>query len=357
MLDKDYNRNGKLLPAGSVIVKVNGQPADEFARSLQNKMHLQVDAMLHKLYLQQLLCINPGTDGWDIEVRLPDGTTGQVRVSAYPGYRNLQPSGDGKANVIARELDGSTGYLRIFSFEGRYMNEDNRAIQSFMDQSRGGYRKLIVDIRGNGGGEEDYWANLLVKPLLQQPAVYEQTGSVKKQFFIRFGIRFSLYQKFVNSTLTNKKRYDVTEVAKTEHAGLDPAQWDTFKVTKTFRPANRFSFDGKVYLLADSGTFSAADSFTAAVRKLKLGTVVGTNTAGGDCAYMEPYRYALPNSGLMFKLETDMNFNEEGQVNEIYGTAPDVLLEPSAYPTAYPAGYEKEDLMKDEWIKWVMQDR
>lgn len=69
---------------------------------------------------------------------------------------------------------------------------------------------------------------------------------------------------------------------------------------------------------------------------------------------MEPYRYALPNSGLLFKLETDLNLNAEGQINEIHGTSPDLLLSSSRYPTPYPISYEPEVLKKDEWIHRIM---
>lgn len=354
VLQRDYQPTTTLFPAGSVIVKVNGMEVDDYAKSLQTRLHLVWDVALQKVYLQQLLSADPGSEGWAIEAVRPDGTVAKGNFPAYKGYKQPYPAEEHDSNVITRELDSDTGYIKIFSFGGQFKENDHQIIQEFMQGSQGKYSKLIVDLRRNGGGDDDYWADNLVKPLLKEAVDYEQSASVKKSFFERFGLRFRLYKSMVDSTLTNGDRYDVTEVKKEEAQGTDKEEWDTFKVTKHWQPENTFPFDGKLYVLVDSDTFSAADSFTVAVQKLGLGSVAGTNTAGGGCVYMEPYRYALPNSGLLFKLETDLNLNAEGQINEIYGTSPDLLLSSSRYPTPYPISYESEDLMKDEWIRRIM---
>ncbi|KAI7253024.1 hypothetical protein KC345_g11423, partial [Hortaea werneckii] len=343
-----------LFPEGSIIVRVNGMDVIDYVKSLQTRLHLAWDSALHQVYLQTLLGADPGSGAWVIEAIRPDGTVAKGDFPVYKGYEAAYPAEQHESNVITSELDPQTGYIRIFSFAGVYKKQDHLVIQEFMKHSGGKYRKLIIDLRRNGGGDDDYWADNLVKPLLKAPVDYEQSARVKKSFGERFGLRFRLYKQFVNSTLTNKDRYNVTEVNKLPPAGANEAEWDTYMVTKHWQPEDSFPFDGKLYVLIDGDSFSAADNFTAAVRKLGLGTVAGTNTAGGACVYMEPYRYALPNSGLLFKLETDLNENAEGLINEIYGTAPDVLLDVSRYPAAYPAGYEPEALKNDTWIRQVM---
>ncbi|WNS46319.1 S41 family peptidase [Paenibacillus sp. MMS20-IR301] len=354
VLKQDYYAGESLFPAGSVIKRVDGLAVEAYAKSVQTRLHLAWDAELHQVYLQTLLGADPGTGAWLIEAVRPDGTVARGDFPVYQGYKPPYPDDQQDSNVITRELDGQTGYIKIFSFAGD-KEQDGRAIQEFMQQSAGKYSKLIIDLRRNGGGEDDYWADNLVKPLLQAPVDYVQSASVKKSFLERYGLRFRLYKQLVSSTLTQRDRYDVTGVTREYLPDLDSAEWVTYRVTKHWEPENSFPFNGKLVVLVDNDSFSAADNFTAAVRKLGLGTVAGTNTGGGACVYMEPYRYALPNSGLMFKLETDLNRNAEGQINEIYGTQPDVLLESSRYPTAYPAGYDPEELKQDEWVRKVME--
>ena len=72
-------------------------------------------------------------------------------------------------------------------------------------------------------------------------------------------------------------------------------------------------------------------------------------------AFFPPWYFELPNSHVMFKLEIEMAFNPDGTINEIYGTRPDFELETSTYPTSYPESSEKEDLLNDQWIQWVLK--
>lgn len=357
VLDRDYKLYSAVYPAGSVIMKVNGLPVDDYVRSLQTGTHLAVDAQLSKLFTHQLLTVDPGPEGWSVELVRPDGTTQTGRFPAMDGYKPPYPLEGPQDNVIVRELDSQTGYIRVFSFLSLFKDQDFRTIQDFMKSSGGRYKKLIVDVRRNGGGEDDYWADNLVKPLLKEPAAFERTSSVRNSFLDRYGIRFKLYKKWVGSTLTDKERYGVAHVEKLESSGPDQEKWSAYRVRKELKPENSFPFDGRLYVLADSETFSAADNFVETVQALKLGTVAGTNTAGGASVYMEPYRYALPNSGIIFKLETDLNRNKEGQINEIHGTMPDVWLESSRFPNAYPQGYGREELLRDKWIGWAMSQK
>lgn len=349
VLVRDYSpASGMTYPAGSVITKVNGLPVDDYVKSLQTRFHLQMDPQSDKLFIQQLFCIDPGNPSWEVQLTLPQGTEAVGNFPVSGGYKEPYETGLARENVMVRELDERTGYIRIFSFGNGQMDTDRQTIEGFMNQARGRYEKLIIDIRNNGGGEDDYWANLLVKPLLQSPVTFAETGSVRQGFLDRYGWRFTWYRQLVKSTLTNKDRYNVTNVREIPDNRVMQGNWATFQVTRSLKPERTWGFQGKLYLLANSGTYSAADHFAAAVRQLKLGTVVGTNTAGGSSVFMEAYRYALPNSGLIFKLETDLNWNADGQINEIYGTMPDVWLEPS-----YSDNYETSGLLNDPWIDWV----
>ncbi len=347
VLKREYSPvSGTVFPAGSVITAVNSQPVDEYVKSLQARFHLQMDAKLNKPFLQQLFCIAPENDYWDVELLLPEGTKTLGQFPVLNGYKDPYTWSRGTENVEVRELAGQTGYIRLHSFGKEKMDADRRIIDEFMNQANGRFNKLIIDVRNNSGGEDDYWTNLLIKPLLKAPVKLVETGNVREGFLERYGWRFALYRRLVNSTITNRDRYDVTDVRKSpEPTGL-PADWGAFQVTRTLQPERTWDFQGKLYVLADARTYSAADHYTAAIRQLKLGTVVGTNTAGGSSVFMESYRYALPNSGILFKLETDLNWNAEGQINEIYGTMPDIWLDSTNDGLSVPLG-------EDPWVEWV----
>jgi hypothetical protein len=55
---------------------------------------------------------------------------------------------------------------------------------------------------------------------------------------------------------------------------------------------------------------------------------------------------------MIFRVETEMVINPDGSVNELFGTPPDI--EPEVADP--PKSITKEDLLKDEWIKKVINE-
>jgi hypothetical protein len=55
---------------------------------------------------------------------------------------------------------------------------------------------------------------------------------------------------------------------------------------------------------------------------------------------------------MAFRVETDLLINPDGSINELYGTPPDIEL-PGTWP---PRSITKEDLLKDEWIRTVIDE-
>lgn len=214
--------------------------------------------------------------------------------------------------------------------------------------------KLIIDLRGNTGGELTYWMDLLIRPLLKETKEYTQTTAVKKEFFHNFGIRYPIYRYIYNNDLLDRKSHHITDVKKISKESLDSNQWIVYEITKKLTPNNTFPFNGQVYILVDNDSVSSADSFVSGVRELKLGTVIGTNTYGWGNAFISPITFSLPNSGLMFQMDIELAYNADGLESSIYGTKPNIVLEPSKYPTTYPASYELEALLSDEWIHWCI---
>lgn len=53
---------------------------------------------------------------------------------------------------------------------------------------------------------------------------------------------------------------------------------------------------------------------------------------------------------MMFRVETDLVINPDGSYNEMTGTKPDIELPPGDLP----ASVTEEELLKDEWIKKII---
>jgi len=68
--------------------------------------------------------------------------------------------------------------------------------------------------------------------------------------------------------------------------------------------------------------------------------------------YIEPPVLRLPESGIIFRVETELVINPDGSFNELFGTPPDIELEPADLPKSIT----KEELLKDEWIKKIIDE-
>ena len=104
--------------------------------------------------------------------------------------------------------------------------------------------------------------------------------------------------------------------------------------------------------MMNRGCFSATDDILNAIKRIGMATLVGRNTGGGAAGYVSPTAIVLPASGMIFRVETDLVINPDGSIDELFGTPPDIEL-PVADP---PKSITKEDLLEDEWIKWILAD-
>ena len=127
-------------------------------------------------------------------------------------------------------------------------------------------------------------------------------------------------------------------------------------IKKTFTPQKPFNFDGDIFILMNRDTLSAADSFVSAMKQLKLATLVGTPSGGWGNHYSQPWLFSLPNSGLTFQMDIELAYNADELPTSIFGTQPNILLNPSDYPGPIPADFEIETLLTDPWIAQIMQE-
>jgi C-terminal processing protease CtpA/Prc len=107
-----------------------------------------------------------------------------------------------------------------------------------------------------------------------------------------------------------------------------------------------------MYILLDGGTGSAADEYVNAAQRIGLATLAGQSTAGSCGPYFNPVMVRLPASGMVFVLEADLMLNQDGSVNEIVGTRPDMELAPCLLPEKVT----KEELLHDEWVRKIIAE-
>jgi C-terminal processing protease CtpA/Prc len=286
--------------------------------------------------------------GWIVEFRKPDGKVWQTFVSYRKGAAESKSSfiaGD-RDNCACVELNESTGYIRIKQFSWVHRQEDHQEIRRFIANAKGGYDTLIIDLRHNLGGSPNYFYENLIEPLVKETVTFSHVTGLKRRWLSDKSPEFIERHRLRNSL-------DVYEIAveevepPTEYDGKD---WIFYEVTHEIEPKDPYDFNGDIYVLIDHRSFSAADNYANAVKRIGYAKLAGVNTAGGTAGYVAPSMITLPNSGMKFRVETDLVINPDGSINEIVGTPPDIRL----LPTSLPAGLTREALLEDTWIQKII---
>jgi hypothetical protein len=211
--------------------------------------------------------------------------------------------------------DGDIADLRIPSFTGDdlpHWIED-----AFRTLRERGTKKLIIDLRGNGGGEDSYGV-MLVSCLMDAPFRYADRATVKT-------ITWSFQDHWDAKPLSPEQ---LAHIRKCLTPNPDGGYFITAELQDCLgeqQPA-KLPFRGEVFILTDGATFSTAADVCAVIHHLKRATFIGEETAGayeGNNSGTEP-TVTLPNSKARFGLPLSSSWNAVGSDDgRRHGTIPD----------------------------------
>jgi hypothetical protein len=209
-------------------------------------------------------------------------------------------------------LEGDVGYLRIpsMSSSSEFVEGLVGALHGFADT-----QTLVIDVRGNGGGSRDALRALL--PCLMESeeaqrivnvAAYrlppqtkrgETEGYMQNRYI--YPLSYSRWTEDERETIEALRSEFVPDWTLPEGEFSD---WHYF-VLSAAEPAKRYS--GRVFLLIDTGCFSATDIFIGAFAGAANVTMIGTTSGGGSGRSQGS---ELANSGLSV-LEAALRFARE----------------------------------------------
>ena len=306
---------------GSEILAVNGRPAgtllNQFYQYISSDGYNQTfkPYVLNTGLFASYYMLAVGMDSTAQQLTLRDSTgrvrtltfrarPGTIKVSAdsvekrvipasKPRKRKPNPSElneEQPRTITFSERDSSVAVLIINSFSGGGQQDFFR--QSFRAFARRkGIKNLIIDVRGNLGGNSATSVRL-VSYLVDKPfQAYTQVDALVRQV----SFNRHLGWKFWRFWLRNFFTYRTTE--------------GTFRrkgVTGLTKPTGRNGFRGQVFVLTNGGTFSAASIFASLAKQNAAArvTVIGRETGGGayGCnAFTSPYM-TLPETGVQLRL-------------------------------------------------------
>lgn len=234
--------------------------------------------------------------------------------------------GDGTAsrssaeNLNFKNINEDTAYVRIRSFMTENIEKDREKLSAWFAENAD-KKNVIIDITGNGGGNDSYWMNLIIAPNIEDTLRYSSYfitpyGEDSREQFAVNGVRVENLSPDVDKLL------ELPQINKEDLSGAKYFGKTSYAVEPVHE---KKSCSGRFFLLVDNRVSSASDGFARFCRETGFATVVGHRT-GGDSGGGNVFIAKLPVSGLLMKYRARNSLNGDGSSNVEFGTTPDVEI-------------------------------
>ncbi|MCB0493941.1 MAG: hypothetical protein KDC93_16165 [Cyclobacteriaceae bacterium] len=272
------------LQVGDEIVTINDQSIPEISSSIFD--HISADGFIPTGKYQQVgtnfsfyyqLYVGRGTHDYQLAIRDANDELKCVAVAGVP-WDKLKYEEE-KQLPLSLTIHPNYALLDIRTFDSRTITQSGQNYYSFLESSfkelkDKRVRNLVMDLRHNGGGDDNYGATL-VSYFTKEDFRYFESIEVTEH-----------YDGYGNVKLSNGKRL------MTSHKGLDVWQ------------PHPSRFNGNVYVLIDGFSFSTCADVATVLHHHQLATFIGEETGGGYDGNTSgnSLSLVLPNSGIRINI-------------------------------------------------------
>ena len=343
VLNNNLQRNNIILPRGTILTKFDGLPFTQVIDSLGK--FIPNDGY-NEIYLHQTMSNRGAFGAW---LRLTEGlkktyelnyldSTGQEQMIHFntleprkrdstkrpllPDIRERFRRREHREERLfeARSMQIDTGLSAAYMTVNTFNN--GNALHSFFKSSfrqlkKENIRHLIIDIRGNGGGNVNHSTYLTKMLVVSSFKIADSLYATTKRSKYRHHIQYNWFTGIFMSFIT-KKQADGKY-----HFGYYERHY--------FKPVKKNHYNGNVYVLTGPNSFSAAAIFARAVKGQQNIKLIGEETGGGNygnTAWFIP-NVTLPETGIRFRLpKFRLVINKETEKTG-HGVIPDIIVQPT----------------------------
>jgi len=315
-----------------------------FAAPLMGVGHLGVrDITMYRVLIavtQRAYHNEFATDYSRAQIRASHGAYVDPRAIWFYGEYEFDLDGDdgGFPEIpgnIATEIlvPDEVAYLRINSFMGCHMF-DSLTIFPFLQEVQD-FDHLILDIRGNTGGDSSYFWTAIFMPLAREAGFISNyqffaggEGAVNlMDAFLQLFLSLGLDEEILYTAI-----YPISDVVSERGlAHFHPDDYERLSyvfVAREFFDPNwlpdemRIPFEGEIWLLVDEMSMSASVAAAQLAISSSFATVVGDNTSGVTGPF---HTYiVLPNTGIIWRVDIGSFTDDYGRSIEVYGVTPQI---------------------------------
>lgn len=240
-------------------------------------------------------------------------------------YSQLSSQGNPVGELTVKDVvDNEVGYIYLPNMSSN--ENDLKTVVEYIKTLKN-HKALIIDIRGNRGGNDAFWKNIVNRLIKEDVKTkgymfFRSENEVIKNYINIRGISLEPIENLPQE-IKNKAPKEVSE----KFSGFSSSVENVIEPYR-ISPYESINFEGNIYLLVDEAVFSSAESFAIFCKDSNFATIIGQTTAGdgGGC---DPVLFDLKNSGFIVRMSSDMYLTEEGICNEEFKTTPDYIIEDS----------------------------
>jgi len=314
------------LPIGSEIVSINNVAGKEIiekiientsGESSAYRLKMGADFNMFGIVLDAFYDFNSGF--YDVEykhnqklhsAKIPAVTIPQLMTI----LQNKKPTNNpGKQTIDFELLLKPEIKTAIVTFNA--MN-DLEKFQSFLKDSfkkikENDISNLVIDIRENGGGNSALGTELL-KYICPVPF------SQYKETVVKYSeLQKETYKNYCEAENVNCDQYNYIK-------NKENGTFETIKDSNFITPYQVDErFNGKVFLLTSTRTYSSAMNFAQAFKYYKLGQINGEETGGWVVSYGDLVPTELPNTKLKLSVSTKKFYTIGTTDKDLHGVKPD----------------------------------
>lgn len=305
-LTYDYEINDEKIPRGSIIKTINGAEPQEFYNKRIENVFPYFDINTAQFYAYNLTNILSDINDTliSLTLELPSNEIVEIDISESDviDIKSWNKLILGFKNKVKYFSKNNTLYIRFFSLDFDFQKK--QPIEYLGKYQKKQIDRIIIDLRGNGGGNDLMWVQLMsaiqgFKEPVKQPALsmYKNSKSVdyfKTEDFIDSVDSFAIYKNDILSyigpdkSVKNEKSYA--------------------QIEELYDNIPHLNYQGEIYCLIDDVSFSGSLSFASLKYYFNNFHVVSAYSPYYGGMASTPILFMLPSSKLIYRLTSNFDY-------------------------------------------------
>ena len=352
-IERDFSKSN--IPDNTEILSINSMKSEDIINTFMKYEHSPIETSsikrLERKFHDFMWWILDFRGPFEVETNIGtynvDGQLYDVLLKNADLY--IKSNNLAKENIVLTEVDAETCILKIASYSGALSEFKIQIEKKFKMIQEKAYKNLIIDVRNNGGGNDNNGLTVLDyitdKPLsealastfmIKRSKRYEKSLKCKAPWIIRPMVNLRTiswfdkdYRKLLKALLeTPRGENAIAHIPSIEQSQITGrSRTNVFELSMLEPTENPLRFKGNVLVLSNHNSYSATTAFIGAVKDYGLGKIVGTET--GDCptGFGQNLYFELKNSSLRCHSSTTFMIRVSGDIDMTHGVIPDHYVE------------------------------